>query len=154
MFQNQMQCSHSQRRTQCMLSPTGLPIFSNRQLFQLTQDQKGLFKACNVAGCKVVKKSVVKVYSAQLVGINDELDDPPFGLLYRLSYLAINIFAFWIIGTLELLVSLRPFGDSSIALYDPQAFFSSSFQPFCSISPSTSPCFASNSKYLKLKDLH
>ncbi|KAG5630813.1 hypothetical protein H5410_002530 [Solanum commersonii] len=31
-----------------------LPLFSNQQLFQLTQDQKGLFKACNGAECKGV----------------------------------------------------------------------------------------------------
>ncbi|KAG5585082.1 hypothetical protein H5410_045516 [Solanum commersonii] len=51
-FRNQMQRSLSQRRTQYMLSPIGLPVFSNQQLFQLTQDQKGLFKACNGAKCK------------------------------------------------------------------------------------------------------
>ncbi|KAG5619642.1 hypothetical protein H5410_004860 [Solanum commersonii] len=49
-----MQHSLSQRRTQCMLSPKGLPIFSTRHLFQLTQDQKGLFKACNGVECKGV----------------------------------------------------------------------------------------------------
>ncbi|KAG5589896.1 hypothetical protein H5410_040410 [Solanum commersonii] len=48
-----MQRSLSQRRTQYMLSPIGLPVFSNQQLFQLTQDQKGVFKACNGAECKV-----------------------------------------------------------------------------------------------------
>ncbi|KAG5571256.1 hypothetical protein H5410_061022 [Solanum commersonii] len=30
----------SKRRTLCMLSPIGLPVFSDRHLFQLTQDQK------------------------------------------------------------------------------------------------------------------
>ncbi|KAG5610209.1 hypothetical protein H5410_021490, partial [Solanum commersonii] len=29
-----------------------LPLFSNQQLFQLTQDQKGLFKACNGLSAK------------------------------------------------------------------------------------------------------
>ena len=48
-FQNQMQRSLSWRRAQCMLSHIGLPVFSNQHLFQLTQDQKGLFKACNGA---------------------------------------------------------------------------------------------------------
>ncbi|KAG5615806.1 hypothetical protein H5410_015630 [Solanum commersonii] len=48
-----MQCSLSQRRTQCMLSPIGLPVFSNQHLFQFTKDQKGFFKACNGAECKV-----------------------------------------------------------------------------------------------------
>ncbi|KAG5615165.1 hypothetical protein H5410_014989 [Solanum commersonii] len=32
-----------------MLSAIGLPVFSHQQLFQLTQDLKGLFKACNGA---------------------------------------------------------------------------------------------------------
>ncbi|KAG5610579.1 hypothetical protein H5410_021860 [Solanum commersonii] len=53
-FRNQMQYSLSQRKTQCILSPIGLPVFSNQQLFQLTQDQKGLFKACNGAECKMI----------------------------------------------------------------------------------------------------
>ncbi|KAG5585259.1 hypothetical protein H5410_045693 [Solanum commersonii] len=35
-----------------MLSPIGLPEFSNRHSFQLTQDQKGLSKDCNGAECK------------------------------------------------------------------------------------------------------
>ncbi|KAG5615040.1 hypothetical protein H5410_014864 [Solanum commersonii] len=39
-FRNQTQRSHSQRRTERMLSPIGLPVFLNRQLFQLTQDKK------------------------------------------------------------------------------------------------------------------
>ncbi|KAG5585583.1 hypothetical protein H5410_046017 [Solanum commersonii] len=49
-----MEHSLSQRRTQCMLSPIDLPVFSNRHLLQLTQDQKGLFKACKRAECKGV----------------------------------------------------------------------------------------------------
>ncbi|KAG5570980.1 hypothetical protein H5410_060746 [Solanum commersonii] len=49
-----MQRSHSQRRTQCITSPICLPVFSNQHLFQLTQDQEGLFKACNGAECKGV----------------------------------------------------------------------------------------------------
>ncbi|KAG5571973.1 hypothetical protein H5410_061739 [Solanum commersonii] len=49
-----MQRSHSQRRTQCIISPIGLPVFSNQHLFQLTHDQKGLLKACNGAECKGV----------------------------------------------------------------------------------------------------
>ncbi|KAG5614957.1 hypothetical protein H5410_014781, partial [Solanum commersonii] len=51
-FRNQMQHSHSQRRTQCIISPISLPVFSNQYLLQLTQDQKGLFKACNGVECK------------------------------------------------------------------------------------------------------
>ncbi|KAG5590882.1 hypothetical protein H5410_041396, partial [Solanum commersonii] len=51
-LRNQIQRSHSQRCTQCMTSPIGLPIFSNQPLFQLTQDQKGIYKACNRAECK------------------------------------------------------------------------------------------------------
>ncbi|KAG5631209.1 hypothetical protein H5410_002926 [Solanum commersonii] len=35
-----------------MTSPIGLPVFSNRHLLQLTQDRKGLFKACNGIECK------------------------------------------------------------------------------------------------------
>ncbi|KAG5631638.1 hypothetical protein H5410_003355 [Solanum commersonii] len=50
-----------------MTSPIGLPIFSNQHLLQLTQDQKGLFKACNEAECKVVKKCAAKDHSTQLV---------------------------------------------------------------------------------------
>ncbi|KAG5585854.1 hypothetical protein H5410_046288, partial [Solanum commersonii] len=42
----------SKRRTLCMSSPIGLPVFSNRHFFQLTQDKKGLYKACNGAECK------------------------------------------------------------------------------------------------------
>ena len=49
---NQMQRSLSQGRRQRMISPIGLPVFSGQHLFQLTQDQKGLFKACNGAECK------------------------------------------------------------------------------------------------------
>ncbi|KAG5590606.1 hypothetical protein H5410_041120 [Solanum commersonii] len=55
-FWNQMQRSLSQRRTQYMLSPIGFPVFSNQQLFQLTQDQKGIFKGCNGAECKGLKQ--------------------------------------------------------------------------------------------------
>ncbi|KAG5576604.1 hypothetical protein H5410_056738 [Solanum commersonii] len=51
-FRNQMQRSLSQRRTQCMLSLIGLLVFSNQHLFQLTQNQKDLYKACNGAECK------------------------------------------------------------------------------------------------------
>ncbi|KAG5572237.1 hypothetical protein H5410_062003, partial [Solanum commersonii] len=49
-----MQRSLSQGRTQCIFSPIGLPVFSDQLLFQLSQDQKGLFKACNGAECKVM----------------------------------------------------------------------------------------------------
>ncbi|KAG5571229.1 hypothetical protein H5410_060995 [Solanum commersonii] len=48
-FWKQMQRLLSQERTQCMLSPIGLLVFSDQHLFQLAQDQKGLFKACNGA---------------------------------------------------------------------------------------------------------
>ncbi|KAG5611188.1 hypothetical protein H5410_022469 [Solanum commersonii] len=34
----------------------------------------------------------------QTIGTVDALGDPPFGLLYRFSAFAFNIFAFWIIG--------------------------------------------------------
>ena len=36
----------------CMTSPIGLPLFSNQHSLQLTQDYKGLFKACNGAECQ------------------------------------------------------------------------------------------------------
>ncbi|KAG5571402.1 hypothetical protein H5410_061168 [Solanum commersonii] len=42
------------KKNTIILSPISLPIFSNRQLFQLTKDQKGLFKACNGAESKGV----------------------------------------------------------------------------------------------------
>ena len=51
-LRNQMQHSLSQGRAQCMLSPIGLPLFSSKHSFQLTQDQKGLFKSCNGDECK------------------------------------------------------------------------------------------------------
>ncbi|KAG5605877.1 hypothetical protein H5410_027369, partial [Solanum commersonii] len=35
-----------------MLSPIGFPVFSNQHLLRLTQDQKGLLKACNGVECK------------------------------------------------------------------------------------------------------
>ncbi|KAG5586025.1 hypothetical protein H5410_046459, partial [Solanum commersonii] len=43
----------SQRRIQCIISPIGLPVFSNQHLLQLTQDQESLFKACNGLSAKV-----------------------------------------------------------------------------------------------------
>lgn len=51
-LQNQFQRSHSQEWTQCMISLIGLPIFSGQPLSQLTQDHKGLSKACNGDECK------------------------------------------------------------------------------------------------------
>ncbi|KAG5594569.1 hypothetical protein H5410_035801 [Solanum commersonii] len=50
-IRNQMQHSHSKRGTQCMFSPIGLPLFSNRLLIRFTQDQKGLSKACKWDKC-------------------------------------------------------------------------------------------------------
>ncbi|KAG5599839.1 hypothetical protein H5410_031209 [Solanum commersonii] len=86
----------------------------------------------------VVKKYVAKDHSVQLVDIVDALGDPPFGMLHCLSTFAFSIFAFWIIrlSTLELWARLRPFGELPNELGDPQVFFSSSFQPFCSFLPS------------------
>ncbi|KAG5610873.1 hypothetical protein H5410_022154 [Solanum commersonii] len=69
----------------------GLPVFSNQHLFQLTQDQKGLFKACNGVECKAD-------YSAQLVEIADTFGDSPFGQFRRLLALALNIFALRVVG--------------------------------------------------------
>ncbi|KAG5612218.1 hypothetical protein H5410_023499 [Solanum commersonii] len=37
-----------------MFSPIGLPLFFNRLSIRLTQDQKGLSKACNGDECKGV----------------------------------------------------------------------------------------------------
>ncbi|KAG5604927.1 hypothetical protein H5410_026419 [Solanum commersonii] len=37
-------------------------------------------------------------HNFDLVGIADALDDPPFGLIHRLSVFVFNIFAFWIFG--------------------------------------------------------
>ncbi|KAG5595038.1 hypothetical protein H5410_036270, partial [Solanum commersonii] len=36
-------------------------------------------------------------HSAQLVGIADQLDDPPFGIVHRRLALAFSIVVFWII---------------------------------------------------------
>ncbi|KAG5631020.1 hypothetical protein H5410_002737, partial [Solanum commersonii] len=47
-----IQHSHSKRGTQCMFSPIGLPLFSNRSSVWLTQDHKGLSKVCNGTECK------------------------------------------------------------------------------------------------------
>ncbi|KAG5629728.1 hypothetical protein H5410_001445, partial [Solanum commersonii] len=51
-IKNQMQHSHLKRGTQCLFSPIGLPLFSNRLLIRLTQDQKGISKTCNGVECK------------------------------------------------------------------------------------------------------
>ncbi|KAG5580566.1 hypothetical protein H5410_051193, partial [Solanum commersonii] len=37
-----------------MSLPIGLPLFSHRLLIRLTQNQKGLSKACNGGECKVL----------------------------------------------------------------------------------------------------
>ncbi|KAG5599074.1 hypothetical protein H5410_030444 [Solanum commersonii] len=39
----------------CMASPICLPLFSDQHSFQLTQDQKGFFKACNETECKELR---------------------------------------------------------------------------------------------------
>ncbi|KAG5572221.1 hypothetical protein H5410_061987 [Solanum commersonii] len=43
----------------CMTSLICLPLFSNQHSFQLTQDNKGLFKACNGVECKEATSSIV-----------------------------------------------------------------------------------------------
>ena len=40
------------KMNKCMTSPIGLPLFSNRLSIRLTQDQKGISKACNGVECK------------------------------------------------------------------------------------------------------
>ncbi|KAG5571617.1 hypothetical protein H5410_061383, partial [Solanum commersonii] len=45
-----------------------------------------------------VKKCVAKDHSAQLFGIADPFSDPPFGLVHRLSALALNKFKFCNVG--------------------------------------------------------
>ncbi|WMV08777.1 hypothetical protein MTR67_002162, partial [Solanum verrucosum] len=89
-----------------------------------------------------------------------------FGLVHHLSAFAFSIFVFWIIGPysiasqnysatrrlLPFIVNLifsfraqytRTLGEVKVirnspnALGDPQVFFSSSFQPFCSFLPSS-----------------
>ncbi|KAG5590865.1 hypothetical protein H5410_041379 [Solanum commersonii] len=75
-------------------------------------------------------------HSVQLVGITDALDDLPFDLLQLLPSASSRSESLGL-STLELWARLRPFGDSPNALGDPQDFFSSSFQPFCSILPSS-----------------
>ncbi|KAG5571340.1 hypothetical protein H5410_061106 [Solanum commersonii] len=47
-----LQRSHSKRGTQCIFSPIVLSLFFNQHSIRLTQDQKGLSKACNEAKCK------------------------------------------------------------------------------------------------------
>ncbi|KAG5599665.1 hypothetical protein H5410_031035 [Solanum commersonii] len=54
----------------------------------------------------------------EIKGDRGDFREPPIGL-----------------NTLELWARLRPFGDSPNALGDPHAFFSLSFQPFCSFLP-------------------
>uniref|UniRef100_M1E0Y3 Uncharacterized protein n=1 Tax=Solanum tuberosum TaxID=4113 RepID=M1E0Y3_SOLTU len=44
------------------------------------------------------RKCAVKDHSAKLVGIADQLGDPPFGLVHRRLVLAFSIVVFWIIG--------------------------------------------------------
>ncbi|KAG5595816.1 hypothetical protein H5410_037048, partial [Solanum commersonii] len=44
--------SLKKRETQCMFSPIGLPLFSNRLSIRLTQDQKDISKAYNGDKCK------------------------------------------------------------------------------------------------------
>ncbi|KAG5609950.1 hypothetical protein H5410_021231 [Solanum commersonii] len=66
--------------------------------------------------------------------ITDALGDPPL-----VSFIAFQLLpsASSRLSILELWARLRPFGDSSNALGDPQIFFSSSFQSFCSFLPSS-----------------
>ncbi|KAG5630958.1 hypothetical protein H5410_002675, partial [Solanum commersonii] len=45
--------THTKKKgTQCMFSPICLPLFYNRSSVRLTQDHKGLSKACSGGECK------------------------------------------------------------------------------------------------------
>ncbi|KAG5571838.1 hypothetical protein H5410_061604, partial [Solanum commersonii] len=83
-----------------------------------------------------------KNHLAQLVRITKPHNIPSFSPFHHLLAFAFIIIAFWIIGryrisTMELWVRLRPYENSPNALGDPQAFFSSPFQPTCSFLPSS-----------------
>ncbi|KAG5619730.1 hypothetical protein H5410_004948 [Solanum commersonii] len=80
---------------------------------------------------------------AQLVGITDALDDPPFGLFHRLSALAFSIFAIWIIGRFST-ASRNYSAIRRLLLFIADLIFSFRAQhtgtlgePFCSVLPSS-----------------
>ncbi|KAG5610104.1 hypothetical protein H5410_021385, partial [Solanum commersonii] len=74
----------------------------------------------------------MKDHLAKLVGIADQLGDPPFGLVHLRLALAFSSVVFWIIGhhrlsILEQKARIRPFGDSPNGFGDSQIFISSFF---------------------------
>ncbi|KAG5590163.1 hypothetical protein H5410_040677, partial [Solanum commersonii] len=99
----------------------------------------------------VKNKCVAKDHSTQLIRIVDALGDPPFWLLHRLLVFDFSIFAFWFIGrysttlrNCSMMHRLLPFITNLIISFSAQQ----------TGTLGECPCFASNSKYLKNKDLH
>ncbi|KAG5585770.1 hypothetical protein H5410_046204 [Solanum commersonii] len=79
-----------------VLESNAMLTLTKMNIMHLTQDYKGLFKACNGAESKgmFLKICAMKNHSVQLVGITDTLGNPPFGLVHRLSSFAFGIFTF------------------------------------------------------------
>ncbi|KAG5571847.1 hypothetical protein H5410_061613 [Solanum commersonii] len=83
-----------------MFSPIGLSLFSNRLLIRLTQDKKGLSKACNGAECKCMLSQICAAADrlASIVGIVDQLGDSPFGVVHCCLVPTFVIIMLWPIG--------------------------------------------------------
>ncbi|KAG5632114.1 hypothetical protein H5410_003831 [Solanum commersonii] len=89
-----------------MLSPIGLLVFSNRHLFQLTQDHKGLYKA--------------------FIGLYDTTSRN-YSATRRLLHFIANLNFPSRLSTLEQKAISRPIDDSPTRLDDTHAFSSSFF---------------------------